>query len=74
MSLWLSAADSGASAARGFWMAELHRGQTAIIQGMTEQMIRLWSGAWMIRPKAKALQQRRPQRRRTVDDNRRAKR
>jgi hypothetical protein len=28
MSLWLSAANSWASAARGFWTAELHRQQT----------------------------------------------
>jgi hypothetical protein len=74
MSLRLSAANSGASAARGFWRAELHRRQVEIIHGMTEQMICFWSGAWTTRPKAKAPQQQRPQRRRTVDDNRRAKR
>jgi hypothetical protein len=34
MSLWLSAANSWAGAARGFWTAELHRQQTAIANEM----------------------------------------
>ena len=47
MSLWLSAANSGAGAARGFWTAELHRQQTAITNEMVRQMTDVWVRTWM---------------------------
>ena len=34
MSLWLSAANSWAGAARGFWTAEMARQQKAILDGV----------------------------------------
>jgi hypothetical protein len=43
MSLWLSAANYWAGAARGFWTAEMRRQQ---INEMTRQMVRFWTGAW----------------------------
>jgi hypothetical protein len=46
MSLWLSAANSWAGAARGFWTAEMRRQQAATINEMTRQMVRFWTGAW----------------------------
>jgi hypothetical protein len=46
MSLWLSAANTWAGAARSFWTAEMRRQQTAMINEMTRQMVRLWTGAW----------------------------
>lgn len=46
MSLWLSAANSWAGAARGFWTAEMRRQQTAMLDEMTRQMVRFWTGAW----------------------------
>ncbi|EIM30846.1 hypothetical protein [Microvirga lotononidis] len=36
MSLWLSAANTWAGAARGFWTAEMHRQQKAILNDMTK--------------------------------------
>jgi hypothetical protein len=53
LSLWLSAANSWAGAARGFWTAELQRQQTAMLSEATRQMFRFWSGAWAI-PAARA--------------------
>jgi hypothetical protein len=53
MSLWLSAAASWAGAARGFWTAEMRRQQTAMINEMTHQMVRFWTGAWT-EPSSKA--------------------
>ena len=47
ISLWLSAANSWAGAARGFWSAELQRQQTALLNEMTRRTIELWSGAWI---------------------------
>ena len=35
LSLWLSAANTWAGAARGFWTAEMHRQQTAMLNEMT---------------------------------------
>ena len=35
LSLWLSAANSWAGAARGFWTAEMHRQQKAMLKEMT---------------------------------------
>jgi hypothetical protein len=46
MSLWMSAANSAAGSARGLWMAEMHRQQSAMMQEFTKQMINFWSGAW----------------------------
>jgi hypothetical protein len=46
MSVWLSAANSWAGAARGFWTAEMRRQQTAMINEMIRQMLRFWTGAW----------------------------
>jgi hypothetical protein len=48
MSLWLSGANSAAGSARGSWMAELHRQRTAMASEMTRQVLRFWSGAWML--------------------------
>ncbi|WP_114947493.1 hypothetical protein [Microvirga calopogonii] len=36
MSLWLSAANTWAGAARGFWTAEMHRQQKVILNDMTK--------------------------------------
>ena len=36
MSLWLSAANTWAGAARGFWTAEMHRQQKAMLNEMTK--------------------------------------
>jgi hypothetical protein len=46
MSLWLSAANSWAGAVRGFWTAEMRRQQTAMINEMSRQLVRFWTGAW----------------------------
>jgi len=46
MSLWLSAANAWAGAARSFWTAEMRRQQTAMINEMTRQTVRFWTGAW----------------------------
>lgn len=48
LSLWLSGANAAAGAARGFWAAELQRQQTAMLNEMTKQMVRFWTGAWLI--------------------------
>jgi hypothetical protein len=48
LSLWLSGANSAAGAARSFWSAELQRQQTAMMNEMTKQMIRFWTGAWTV--------------------------
>jgi hypothetical protein len=40
MSLWLSAANTWAGAARGFWTAELHRQQKAMVDEMTKRTMR----------------------------------
>ena len=45
MSFWLSAAKAWAGAVRGFWTAEMQRQQTAMINEMTRQMVRFWTGA-----------------------------
>jgi hypothetical protein len=45
LSLWLSAANSWAGAARGFWTAELQRQQTAIVNEMIRQTLRIWTQA-----------------------------
>jgi hypothetical protein len=45
LSLWLSAANSWAGAARGFWTAELRRQQQAIVNEMIRQTLRFWTQA-----------------------------
>lgn len=50
MSMWMSAANSASNSARGLWMAEMHRQQIAMMDEMTKQMIRFWTGAWMPAP------------------------
>jgi hypothetical protein len=45
--LWLSAANSWAGAVQSFWIAELHRQQTAIANEMIRQAIDFWSRARM---------------------------
>ena len=47
MSLWLTAVNSWAGAARGFWTAELHRQQTAMANEMVRQMTDVWVRTWM---------------------------
>ncbi|HEX6144095.1 MAG TPA: hypothetical protein VFZ01_15355 [Geminicoccaceae bacterium] len=59
MSLWLSAANSWAGAARGFWTAEMHRQQTAMANEMVRQTIDFWTRTWMT-----PLQGSKPKRRR----------
>jgi hypothetical protein len=49
MSLWMSAANSAAGHARGLWMTEMQRQQSAMMQEFTKQMIGFWSGAWFVR-------------------------
>jgi hypothetical protein len=46
ISFWLSAANAWAGAVRGFWTAEMRRQQTAMINEMTRQAVRFWTGAW----------------------------
>lgn len=46
MSMWLTAVDRTAGRARGFWTAETHRRQTAMINEMTKQTRRFWMNAW----------------------------
>jgi hypothetical protein len=40
MSLWLSAANTWAGAARGFWTAEMHRQQKAMLNEMSKPVAR----------------------------------
>lgn len=48
LSMWLSAANGWTGAGRGFWTAELQRQQALMIKEATAQMIRFWTGAWML--------------------------
>ena len=48
MSLWRSAANAWAGAVRGFWTAELHRQQTAIVNQLVRQTMAFWTGTWMV--------------------------
>lgn len=50
MSAWLSAANASAGAWRGLWMAEMHRQQAAMTAEFGKQMMRFWTGAWMVQP------------------------
>ena len=47
MSMWLSAANSWAGMARGFWSAEMQRQQTAMLNQMSREVARFWTGSWM---------------------------
>jgi hypothetical protein len=47
MSMWLSAVNSAAGQARGFWTAEMQRQQAALVNAWTKQAIDFWSGAWI---------------------------
>jgi hypothetical protein len=58
ISLWLSAANSWLGAARGLWMAELHRQQTAMANEMVRQTMEFWSRAWMVPPQGKPRRRR----------------
>lgn len=46
LSMWLSAANSWAGAARGFWTAELYRQQRQMMNELTKQMVSFWLGSW----------------------------
>ncbi len=47
LSAWLSAANTWSGAGRSFWMAEMQRQQTAMIEELVRQMMDFWSGGWM---------------------------
>jgi len=56
MSLWLSGANAWMGAARGFWTAETHRRQAAMMNEAAKQMASLWTRGWAVpaaRPKAR---------------------
>ena len=46
LSLWMSAANAWAGAARGFYTAEMQRQQTAMMNQMIEQTNQFWMQAW----------------------------
>jgi hypothetical protein len=48
LSLWLSAANAWAGALRGFWTAEMHRQQSAMMNEMMRQTVRFWTQAWAL--------------------------
>jgi hypothetical protein len=48
LSMWLSAVNTAAGQARGFWTAEMHRQQTALMNEWTRQMWRFWAEAWKL--------------------------
>ena len=58
LSLWMSAVNSWAGAARGFWTAELHRQQSAMMNEMIRQSVRFWMQAWRL-PRARGTTRRR---------------
>lgn len=61
LSLWLSQANAWTGAMRGFWTAEMHRQQTQMLNEMTQQAIRFWTGGWMMPPGgSRSVEQRRP--------------
>ena len=59
LSLWLSAANSWAGAARAFWTAEMRRQQTAITNEMVRQMMRFWTQPWTAQPADRSPKRRR---------------
>jgi hypothetical protein len=46
MSLWLSGANAWMGAMRGFWTAEMHRQQTAMMNEAAKRMARMMTGPW----------------------------
>lgn len=50
LSLWMSQANAWAGAMRGFWTAEWQRQQTQMMNEMQKQMLRFWTGGWMMPP------------------------
>ena len=48
LSLWLSTANAWAGAARGFWIAEMQRQQTAMTNRLIEQTYRFWMQPWSL--------------------------
>jgi len=50
LSMWLSQANAWSGAMRGLWSAELQRQQTQMMNEMTKQVMRFWSGGWMKPP------------------------
>jgi hypothetical protein len=50
MSLWLSAANAWAGAARGFWSAEMQRQQQAFMNEWMRQATQFWTGGFAAPP------------------------
>lgn len=48
MSFWLSCANSYAGTMQAIWTAAMRRQQAAMMEAMTQEAIRFWSGAWML--------------------------
>jgi hypothetical protein len=46
LSFWLSAANAWTGAMHGFWMAEMRRQQTTMMNEANRQMVRFWTEAW----------------------------
>jgi hypothetical protein len=59
LSLWLSAANTWAGAARAFWTAEMRRQQTAIANEVVRQAMRLWAYPLMAPPADRSPKRRR---------------
>jgi len=59
LSLWLSAANSWAGAARAFWTAEMRRQQSAITNEMIRQAMRFWTYPWTAPPGDRSPKRRR---------------
>lgn len=49
LSMWLSAFNTAAGAARGYATAELQRQQAAFWREMVRQTTDFWTGAWLTR-------------------------
>lgn len=47
LSMWLSGANAMAGAARGAWMAEARRQQTAMVAEASRQMMEFWTGGML---------------------------
>ena len=62
ISLWLSAANSWAGAARGFWIGEMYRQQAALTDAMMRQTLRVWTDT--LTPTTRTLDASRSKRRR----------
>jgi hypothetical protein len=50
LSMWLSQANAWSGAMRGLWSAELQRQQTQMMNEMTKQVMRFWTGGGWMRP------------------------